>query len=89
MIEVAVTKLSSKGQIVIPLKMRKDFVEGEKIIIIKSGKQIIMKRMKDADKNFDEDVEFARKTEEAFRKYEKGEFVGLDGKDFLKELELW
>jgi AbrB family looped-hinge helix DNA binding protein len=33
MINVAITKLSSKGQIVIPSEMRDDFSKGEKLVI--------------------------------------------------------
>ena len=30
-----------------------------------------------------------RKTEEAWKKYERGEFKSMDSKDFLKALEKW
>jgi len=36
MINIAITKLSSKGQIVIPSEMRGDFSVGEKLVIIKN-----------------------------------------------------
>jgi len=38
------TKMSSRGQIVIPLEMRKDIREGEKLIVIKKGNEIIIKK---------------------------------------------
>jgi len=38
------TKMSSRGQIVIPLEMRKDIHEGEKLIVIKKGNEIIIKK---------------------------------------------
>ena len=50
MINVAITKLSSKGQIVIPSEMRDDFSKGEKLVIIKSGKQLILKKVSDLGK---------------------------------------
>jgi AbrB family looped-hinge helix DNA binding protein len=37
MVEVAITKLSSKGQIVIPSHLRKDFKIGEELLIIKNN----------------------------------------------------
>ena len=38
------TKMSSRGQIVIPLEMRKDIQEGEKLIIIRKDNEIILKK---------------------------------------------
>ena len=87
--EVAITKLSSKGQIVIPSKMRKNIPIGEKLFIIRNRNQWILKRVKDIDKNFEDDLKFAKRTEEAFKRYERGEFKEVDGKKFLKMLEKW
>ena len=78
--------MSSKGQIVIPSDMRKDFNENEEFVIIKNGKQLILKSVKDFDKNLKEDLEFARRTEEAYKRYEKGEFKSMDADDFIKML---
>ena len=89
MTEIAVTKMSSKGQIVIPSEMRAGLKEGEKLVVIKSGKQLILKRAKDFDENLVEDLEFARRTEEAYKKYEKGEFIETTFDDFLKKLKKW
>jgi len=43
--------------------------------------------VEDFDENLKEDLEFARRTEDAWKKYDKGEFVSMDAKDFLKELK--
>ena len=83
------TKMSSKGQVVIPLEMRKDIKEGEKLVIIKNGEQIIMKKASSMDKNLEEDLEFARRTEESYKRYEKGEFISLPADKFLEELKKW
>ncbi|MCK4332264.1 MAG: AbrB/MazE/SpoVT family DNA-binding domain-containing protein [Thermoplasmatales archaeon] len=87
--EVAITKISSKGQIVIPSEMRKNISIGEKLFIIRNRNQWILKRVKDIDKNFEDDLKFAKRTEEAFKRYERGEFKEVDGKKFLKMLEKW
>ena len=42
--QIETTKMSSRGQIVIPLEMRKDFQDGEKFIIIKNKDEIILKK---------------------------------------------
>lgn len=78
--------MSSKGQIVIPQDMRKNIDEGDKMVIIQSGDQIILKKVKDFDKNIEGDLEFARRTEEAYRRYEKGEFIEMEFDDFTKML---
>ena len=79
--------MSSKGQIVIPQEMRKGFHDGEKFVVIKAGKQLILKSIEDFDENIEEDLEFARRTEEAWQRYERGEFKSLPMDEFLKKLE--
>jgi len=39
------------------------------------------------EKNLEEDLEFARRTEEAWERYEDGEFISMDSKDFLNKIE--
>jgi len=84
--DVAITKMSSKGQVVIPAEMRKGINEGEKLVIIQNKDQIIMKKASKLKENLIEDLEFARRTEEAWKRYEKGEFVSMPADKFLKEL---
>ena len=87
MAELDVIRMSSKGQIVIPYEMRKEFHEGEKFVVIKIGRQLILKSVADFGENIEEDLEFARRTEEAWKSYERGEFKSMSVDDFLKELE--
>lgn len=44
MVEIEITRMSSRGQVVIPLEMRKDIKEGEKLIVIRNGNEIILKK---------------------------------------------
>jgi len=87
--DISMTKMSSKGQVVIPLEMRKGIKNGEKLVIIKNKNQIIMKKASEMDKALADDLEFARRTEEAYKKYEKGEFISMPADKFLKELKKW
>lgn len=87
--EIDITTMSSKGQIVIPVEMREGIEEGEKLIIIKNDHQIIMKKASEMEKNLKEDLEFAKRTEEAWKRYEKGKFTSSNVQDFLKELKKW
>ncbi len=45
--------------------------------------------MKKSNKKLKEDLEFARRTEEAYKRYEKGEFISMPFDKFLKELKKW
>lgn len=38
------TKMSSRGQVVIPLEMRYDINEGDKLIVIRKNDEIILKK---------------------------------------------
>ena len=87
--DIAITRMSSKGQVVIPSEMRKGIKEGDKLLIIQNKNQLIMKKASELDKNLSEDLEFARQTEKALKKYEKGEFRSMGADDFLSELEKW
>ncbi len=89
MVELEITRMSSKGQIVIPREMREGFKEGEKFVIIKADKQIILKRVAEFDENIEEELEFARRTEEAWKRYDEGKFEEMEFDDFLKEAEKW
>ena len=42
--QIDTTKMSSRGQVVIPLDMRKDISEGDKLIVIRNGSDIIIKK---------------------------------------------
>ena len=87
--DISITKMSSKGQVVIPIEMRENIKEGEKIVLIKNNDQIIMKKASDMGKTLAEDLEFARRTEEAYKRYEKGEFISMPADKFLEELKKW
>lgn len=89
MIEINTTKISSKGQIVIPSNMRNDFKEGDTLLIIRENNTLLLKKANDLDEQFKEDLEFAKRTEEAYRRHERGEFKTLSGEKFLEELDKW
>ena len=89
MVEISITKISSKGQVVIPQEMRDKLKEGDKLVVIKNDGQIILKKMEDFNKNLQEDLEFAKRTEEAWKRYDRGEFISMDAGNFLKEIKKW
>ena len=89
MVQIDVTKLSSKGQVVIPLDMRKGFEVGEKLIVIREGDTILLKKAGKLDENFKEDLEFARRTEEAYKRIEVGEYISVDSENLFEEMMKW
>ncbi|MDO8660663.1 MAG: AbrB/MazE/SpoVT family DNA-binding domain-containing protein [Candidatus Woesearchaeota archaeon] len=89
MAEIAVTSMSSKGQVVIPVDLRSGFIEGQKFIIIRSGKSFVLKSVNEFDKQLEEDLDFANRTEAALKRCEKGNCKTQTKEEFLKELETW
>ena len=87
--DVAITKMSSKGQVVIPSDMREGIHEGDRLIVIRNRDQIIMKQANKLDKNFEEDMEFAKKTEEAWKRVKAGKGIRVDFDNFVDEMKKW
>ena len=87
--DVAITRISSKGQVIIPIEMRKGLNEGDKLLIIQNDDQLVMKKASDLDKNVAEDIKFAKKTEEAWKRIECGKGIKMDFDEFIKEMKKW
>ncbi|MDP4039735.1 MAG: AbrB/MazE/SpoVT family DNA-binding domain-containing protein [Candidatus Pacearchaeota archaeon] len=86
---IDITKMSSKGQVVIPQALRKDFKEGDKIVVIRNNDQIILKKADKFDKNIEEDLEFAKRTEEAYKRVDSGEYISVDSDNLFEEMKKW
>ena len=89
MVSMSITRMSSKGQIVIPSEMRIGLKEGEELLILKDEDRIILKRAGKITEEMREDLEFAKRTEEAWQQIERGEGIRMPADKFLKELEKW
>ena len=87
--DIAITKMSSKGQIVIPSEMRDNMKEGEKLLIIKDKDQFIIQKVSKLSKKILEDIEFARRTEKAMQEIESGKGVTMDFDEFIEEMKKW
>lgn len=87
--DIGITHMSSKGQIVIPAFMRKDLTEGEKMLVIKDGERFILKPLADLEPALQEDLLFAESTESALLEYEKGKFIHKSDGEFLHDLSSW
>jgi AbrB family looped-hinge helix DNA binding protein len=89
MVNLDIIRMSSKGQIVIPASMRKNLKEGDNLIVIEDEGKIILKKASDMDKQFKEDLEFAKRTEEAYRRIENGEYISVDSENLAEEMTKW
>ncbi len=89
MVNISITRLSSKGQIVIPSEMRKDLKEGDELLILKDDYRIVLQKVKKLTEEMKEDLEFAKRTEEAWQRIENGEYIEMPVDKFLEELEKW
>lgn len=87
--DIAITVMSSKGQVVIPASMRTDLPEGEKILIIREGERLILKPLTGIEPALRDDIIFAEKTEKAFEEYSKGTFTRKNADDFIAEMDSW
>ena len=87
MVSMNITRMSSKGQIVIPSEMRVGLKEGEELLILKDEDRIILKRAGKITEEMREDLEFAKRTEEAWQQIERGEYTTYSKEEFLKKLK--
>ena len=86
---MSITRLSSKGQIVIPSEMRKDLKEGDELLILKDDYRIVLQKVKMLTEKMKEDLEFAKRTEEAWQRIENGEYTEMPADEFLEKLGKW
>jgi len=83
------TRVSSKGQVVIPTKVRKrmGLKEGS-VFAISAKKNIVV--LKKLDKTMtEEDLRTLKSIEEAWKEIKEGKFRRMPVEDFLKELKKW
>jgi len=81
--------MSSKGQVVLPSNFRKNIKEGNTLLVLKNNDQIILNPANALDKQFAEDIEFAKRTEEAWKEIEESRGLRMSIDDFLKEMKKW
>ncbi|HUI00999.1 MAG TPA: AbrB/MazE/SpoVT family DNA-binding domain-containing protein [Nitrososphaerales archaeon] len=87
--EIEFTKASSKGQIVIPTKIRKkfDIKEGSVLAIATENDMIVLKKVHPGLSA--EDLKSLRLVEEAWRDIEQGKYSVRSKEAFFKELKEW
>jgi AbrB family looped-hinge helix DNA binding protein len=85
--DFAITKMSTKGQIVIPSSLRKNISTGDEFLMVKDDERIILKSMSSLASDLKDDLVFAEKVDKAWQDYDKGKFKTKTKEEFLKELK--
>lgn len=87
--ELEFTKASSKGQIVIPTKIRKRFGihEGSVLAVVAEKDMIVLKKVESGLSS--QDLKTLRLVEEAWKDIENGRFNVRSREAFFKELKEW
>ena len=83
------TKASSKGQVVIPRRIRKklDIKEGSLLAVAAERDLVILKKVD--SKMTDEDRKTMKRVEEAWKDIEEGRYSIVSREAFFKELKDW
>jgi len=86
--EIELTKVSSKGQVVIPQRVRERLKirEGETLAVSAEGDLLVLKKIKNP---LEEDLETLKEIKEAWKEIEAGKYKKLGSEEFLKEIEKW
>ena len=93
--DMDITKMGERGQVVIPLDMRNHLKlkTGMKILVIEENGKLIFQPTNKIKKNIAErireDIIDSRIAEKRLKEMESGEFIRQDSDEFLKELEEW
>lgn len=89
MTTINISKVSSKGQIVIPKDLRERFKEGSEVLFIEQDGLLILKPVDKLYNNFKSDILFAKETEAVYDKISKGEGNEKDFDEFIEEMKKW
>ncbi len=81
-----ITKLSTKGQIVIPEIIRRDIDVGTSFTVIKQNDLIILKKVKEMT---EQELEEMKELDKIWEEIDQGKGVSLSTEDFLKEMDSW
>jgi AbrB family looped-hinge helix DNA binding protein len=86
---IEITKLSSKGQVVIPGSIREklELSEGEVLAVSAKDNVIILKKVETAME--EEDLRTLSEIKEAWKEIAEGKFKKMKSEDFLNEVSKW
>lgn len=84
-----ITKISSKGQVVLPRVIREELhlKEGTILVAVKKDNLVILKKIENPI--LKEDIETLKLVEEAWEDIDNGRFKKMKSEDFLNEIKKW
>jgi len=87
--EVEFTKISSKGQVVIPMDIRNKMKisDGETFAVSAQDNLIVLKKVENPME--EEDLNTLKEIEDAWKEIGDGKFKKMKSEDFLKEISKW
>ena len=90
MVSISVSKISSKGQIVLPKSIREKFGVNDEVVFIQRGDDIVLKKSSDIIEDL-EYAQFVKNSFETLKEYENfpESFNSMDKEIFLSELKKW
>lgn len=88
--DFAVATISTKGQLVIPSQMRTSLKAGEQVLIVRDEDRFVLKKMSSVAKEMQEDLMFAKRTDEAYEQHLKSnKRTPMTMGEFLKTAKKW
>jgi len=81
-----ITKLSTKGQIVIPEKLRVGMAVGEAFVVVKKDNLIVLRKIDGLNKNEIEELEELQKI---WNEIDEGNCKTSTKDELIKEMEAW
>lgn len=87
--KIELTKISSKGQVVIPqiIRERTGLSEGETLAVTAEDKLIVLKKIDSPIEA--EDLRTLNEIKEAWKEIAKGQYKKMSSDEFLKEISKW
>jgi len=88
---MAVVTLSSKGQLALPLSVRKKFkmARGEKLVLLEDDGSIVLRQVSRLEQGLDEEVFSMVRAARAWAEIAKGRSKRVSKAAFLAELSKW
>lgn len=81
-----ITKLSTKGQVVIPENLRRGLVAGTPFTVTKKGDIIVLKKVEGLTK---EEMEEIKEINKIWKEIDSGKGLTKSKEEFLKEMNAW
>ena len=87
--EIELTKISSRGQVVIPQDIREKahLHNGETLAVSTKDGLIVLKKISDPIE--EEDLRTLKEIKEAWKEVAEGKYKKMDSYEFLKEISKW